>query len=105
MNDILQGTTPHLIITVPETVPLVNATGIELTFQHNGKNHIVYADGVTIDTDENTITYVFTEAETLAMIPSKPLYWQLRIKNLDGIVGTLPETIRVHDLLSEVMIP
>lgn len=105
MNNILQGTTPHLIITVPETVPLINATNIELTFQHNGKNHIVYMDGVTIDTDENTITYIFSEAETLALNPAKPLYWQLLIKNLDGIVGTLPETIRVHDLLSEVILP
>lgn len=105
MNGVLQGTTPSLVIKVPSSVPLANVINLELTLQHKEEKRLVYLDGVTVDTTANTITYTFSETETMAMEPNKPLYWQLRLKNSDGIVGTLPEAVHVYDLLSEVIIP
>lgn len=105
MTGILQGTTPKLEITVPETVPLDSVTAIELTLQHKGARTILGMDDVTIDTDANTITLQFTEAQTLSLDPGAMLIWQLRLKNPTGIVGTRPSSLAVFDLLSEVMMP
>lgn len=105
MNKLLQGTTPKLIITIPAPLAVADVMSLELTFEHLGTKKLVYMDGVTLDTDENTITYRFTERETLDMNPKHPLYWQLRIKTQDGIFGTEQESIDVKDLLSEVVMP
>ena len=103
MSAILQGTTPKLEITVPESVPLDSVTGIELTMKHRGQKMIYGMSDVDVDTEANTITYSFTEAQTMAMDPRQDLIWQLRLKNATGIVGTLPAAIRVYDLISEVL--
>lgn len=105
MNKLLQGTTPKLVITIPAPIAVADVFSVELTFEHVGTKKIVYIDGVTLDTDENTITYRFTERETLDMNPKQPLYWQLRIKTQDGIFGTEQESIDVKDLLSEEVMP
>lgn len=105
MNKLLQGTTPKLIITIPAPLDVADVMSLELTFEHLGTKKLVYMDGVTLDTDKNTVTYRFTERETLDMNPKHPLYWQLRIKTQDGIFGTEQESIDVKDLLSEVVMP
>lgn len=69
MNGILQGTTPKLVITIPDTCPLSSVTDIELTMAHKCEKVIYGLADVTIDTEENTVTYAFTEAQTLALDP------------------------------------
>lgn len=113
MNGILQGTTPKLVITIPDTCPLSSVTGVELTMWQEWKVEaakpprrsapVVFdlAD-VTIDTEANTVTYAFTEAQTLALDPCAELGWQLRLKTASEIVGTLPSLVNVYDLISEV---
>lgn len=105
MNGILQGTTPKLVITIPVEHMLTAVTEIELTIQHKGTKLLLHLADVTVDTDANTITYAFTEAQTLALDPKEPLLWQLRLKTSNGIVGTLPSEVKVYDLLSEVIMP
>ena len=85
-------------------MPLDSVTAIELTMKHRGRVEIYGADDVAVDTEANTITYSFTEAQTMAMDPRQDLIWQLRLKNPTGIVGTLPAAIRVYDLISEVLL-
>lgn len=101
MNMILQGTTPQLIITIPETVPLTSVIGVELTISHKDSKNIIGLDDVTVDSENNTITYTFTEAQTLALDPRFPVQWQLRLKTASVIVGTLVQSIKVYDLISE----
>lgn len=101
MSGILQGTTPSLVITVPDDVALANITGLELTLAHKNTKTVLGASDVTIDTEDNTITYQFTEEQTLALDPKAMLVWQLRLRNSSGIVGTLPASIKVYDLISE----
>lgn len=101
MNGILQGTTPKLVISIPDNVPLSSVNAIELMLVHKGAQTIVDMTGVTVDTEANTITYQFTEAQTLALDPRGTIVWQLRLKSDTNIVGTRPGTIRIYDLISE----
>ena len=104
MNGILQGTTRSLVLSIPEEVPVSNILEIELNLSHKGIDSLHGLEDVSVDSEENTLTYNFTQAETLALDPSFSLIWQLRIKTASGIVGTLPSAIKVYDLLSEVLL-
>ena len=107
MNSILQGTTPTLTIAVDQNdLLLSNIIELELTFQQAQADPVYkHMPDVTIDTEANTISYHFTQAETLALIPSRLLNWQIRFALPDGnIVGTPAAQISVSDLISnEVM--
>lgn len=103
MNSILQGTTPTLIITVdPDDLLLSNVVALELTFQQVGDPVYKHMPDVTIDTEANTISYHFTQAETLALIPTRLLNWQIRFALADGnVIGTTAAQISVSDLISD----
>ncbi len=101
MNGILQGTTPSLVITIPEGIPVSTITAAELAFKHNGETVLHHLADLTVNSTENTLSYTFTEAETLAMNTVSPLVWQLRIQTADGIYGTTQQRINVIDLISE----
>lgn len=104
-NSILQGTTPSLTITInPEDFAVADVVKLELVLQ-NGPNIIRKAlEDVTADTEANSITYTFTEAETLALRPQNALTYQLRFSFQDGsIVGTKKASLRVDDLISEAV--
>lgn len=106
MNSILQGTTPTLTIAVDQAdLLLSDIVALELTFQQVGDPVYKHMPDVTIDTEANTVSYHFTQAETLALIPSRLLNWQIRFALPDGnIVGTPVAQISVSDLISnEVM--
>lgn len=103
MSEILQGTTPSIKIKINTDDFLVSDV-VKLEFaicQENSVNIKSLSD-VAVDTEDNAFTYTFTEEETLAMIPSKPLRCQLRFMFGNGeIVGTSKMTFRVSDLFSE----
>ena len=104
MTNILQGTTPTLIIEVdPEDITLQNVTAIELTFQQWSKNAIIKSgEDLMVDYENNVIAYHFTEAETLELLPRNDLSWQLRMKTIGGeIFGTKIDRFEVADLISE----
>lgn len=101
MNGILQGTTPSLVITIPEEIPVSTITAAELTFKHANTLSIYHLSDLDVDTEENSLTYAFTETETLALNPIAPLSWQLRIQTPDGIFGTIQQRISVLNLISQ----
>lgn len=101
MNGILQGTTPSLTITIPEEISVSSITAAELTFKQSGTVWIYHLSDLSIDAEDNTISKAYTEAETLALNPTAPLFWQLRIQTADGIFGTPQSRINVLDLISE----
>ena len=103
MSEILQGTTPSLEIKInTEDFSVGDVVKLELTMW-NGDTSAKYGlNDVTVDEDANSIIYRFTEAETLALIPNRSLYYQARFLFADGtIVGTKKEKIEVADLYSE----
>lgn len=57
---------------------------------------------VTVDAEANSVIYDFTEADTLAMDPDKPIIFQARFKLSNGkVVGTDKMKLMVADLIDE----
>lgn len=107
INSILQGTTPTLTVSInPVDLSLSDVVEIELTFKQFNQNPTIYhMDDCTVDLDANTVSYHFTEAETLAFDPTLPLQYQLRFAMNDGnIVGTIVSSVNVADLMSGEML-
>jgi hypothetical protein len=108
MDNILQGTTPTITISIDPTDFSVSDV-IALEFTTKQKNNIsVYGlQDVTVDTNANTVSYTFSQAETLAFIPDVLLSVQLRFMFADGsIVGTNRMNFNIDDLISsEVLSP
>lgn len=105
MASILQGTTPSLTIHIAQTdFAVADVTDLELAFQ-NGKSIMLKSlEDVVVNTEDNSLTYTFTEAETLALTPLSVLVFQLRFGFSDGsIVGTKKSSLRVDDLISEAV--
>ena len=106
MSEILQGTTPSLKIKIALTdFHVEDVSKLELTIWNGVNQYIKGLTDVTVATADNSFTYDFTEAETLALNPNNPLGYQLRFMFSDGsIVGTEKASISVADLQSkEVM--
>ena len=107
MNSILQGTTPTLTISIdPEDLALTDVAELELAFQQfNQPVLIKHMTDCEIDTSANTVSYHFTQEETLAFLPTTPLNWQLRFATTNGeLIGTQIASIQISDLISnEVM--
>lgn len=106
MAEILQGTTPSLEIKIKTSDFLVSdVVKLELALRHSGALSLYSLSDVTVDAENNSFTYKFSEAETLALVPKKPIIFQLRFMFADGsIVGTEPRVLHVADLMSgEVM--
>ena len=102
-NSILQGTTPSLAIKVSvDDFAVTDVVKLELVLQNGSTVWKKALGDVTVDTEENSFTYRFSESETLKLNPQHSLTYQLRFVFADGsIVGTRKASIRVSDLISE----
>lgn len=100
MASILQGTTPSLTITfAPDDLQLSAVTAIEL-YVRNGNALTTYTMGdLTVDTEANTVTKVFTEAETAALDPKKNVVIQGRFWAGDAVIGINKINIGVADMM------
>ena len=90
MSEILQGTTPSLKIKIAATdFHVEDVSKLELTIWNGVNQYIKGLSDVTMATEDNSFTYDFTEADTLALDSSKSFKWQMRCMFEDGnIVGT-----------------
>ena len=98
--ELLQGTTPDLVIRIPSTIPVTSVNKVELTFLHRSKKTILGKTDVSLDSAENTITYVFPERFTLALDPDQKMFWQLRLYVGNRVFGTKKKEISIEDLIS-----
>lgn len=100
--NILQGTTPSLKVKIsPTDFSVEDVSILEFNIYHNGIQTRHGLSDVLTDTTDNSFTYRFTEAETLAMNPKQPVRYQLRFVFADGsIVGTKEKSITVEMLRS-----
>ena len=108
MDSILQGTTPTLTIAIdPTDFEVSNVVALEFAIKQKSNVSIYGLSDVVIDAEENTISYTFTETETLALIPDILLSVQLRFMFADGsICGNNRMNFNVNDLIStEVLGP
>ena len=100
MSAIMQGTTPSLTISIdPDDLQLSSVTAMEL-YIRNGNATTTYAMGdLTVDTEANTVTKVFTEAETAALDPKKNVVIQGRFWAGDAVIGINKINIGVADMM------
>ena len=98
--ELLQGTTPDLVVRIPSIIPVASIDKIELTFLHRSKKTILGNADVSLDAEENTITYVFPERFTLALDPNQKMFWQLRLYVGNRVFGTKKKEISIEDLIS-----
>lgn len=102
MDSILQGTTPTLMIAIdPTDFSVGDIVALELAVKQKNNITLYGLSDVTVDPVANTISYTFTQAETLAFVPGVWVTAQLRVCFADGnICGSEPTTFNVDDLIS-----
>lgn len=90
MSGILRGTTPDFIIKIKEEdFTVSDVMKLEVTIWNGTRQSIYGLEDVTVDSTENSFEIHFTEDDTLALVSSKSLRWQMRCMFADGnIVGT-----------------
>lgn len=100
MASIMQGTTPSITITIdPDDFQLSNVTKIELYVRNGGTLTTYTAEDLTVDTEANTITKTFSEAETAAMNPKRFVTVQGRFWLGSSVVGINKITFGVSDMM------
>ena len=101
MSDIMQGTTPSLVLEVdPEDLWVETATRIELYVQNGGQIATYTGEDLTIDAEANTITKHFSEAETAAFRREFLVMAQARFWMPNGeVVGSRKVSFDVADML------
>lgn len=101
MASIMQGTTPSVTITISaDDFLLSDVVDIEL-YVKNGSTVTTYPmDELTVDTEANSVTKTFTEAETTALNPNKNIIIQARFWFSDGsVIGINKISIGVSDMM------
>lgn len=100
MANIMQGTTPSITITIdPDDFLLSSVTRMELYVKNGGTLTTYTADDLTVDTEANTLTLTFSEAETAAMNPRKFLTVQGRFWLGTSVVGINKISFGVSDMM------
>lgn len=100
MYNILQGTTPSFVIDFTDTgLDVSDITKAELTITSGSTIQTYTLSEMTADTSENTLTYQFTEDETLALESKYTNYWQLYVYISGEIYGTVKQAFKLHDKL------
>lgn len=100
MAAIMQGTTPSITITIdPDDFLLSSVTRMELYVRNGGTLTTYTADDLTVDTEANTLTLTFSEAETAAMNPRKFLTVQGRFWLGTSVVGINKISFGVSDMM------
>ena len=107
MKGILQGTTPTLTLEFDtEDLSVANIVGLEFAVKQKETVTVYGLSDVTLDSEGNTLSYTFSEEETLAFVPDCLLFVQARMVLSDGnIVGTEQMTFNVDEFIGEGVSP
>lgn len=80
MQDLIRGTTPSLIVDFSDTeVSVTDITQAVLVITQAGKSRNVFLADLLVDAEANTISYHFTQSESLALSSGKGLDLQMDV--------------------------
>lgn len=80
MQDFIRGTTPSLIVDFSDTeLSVTDITQAVLVITQAGKSRSVFLADLLVDAEAGTISYHFTQAESLALSSGKGLDLQLDV--------------------------
>ena len=86
---ILQGTTPLFVIPFEGTgISVSDFDKAELTLTQKGQKTTHYLGEMIADPEENTLSYHFSETETLALQKNESMMWQIFVKIGSEVYGT-----------------
>lgn len=100
MASIMQGTTPSLTIQIsPDDLLLSAVTAVELYVRNDTTTTTYHMGDLTVDTDANTITKVFTVEETSAFNSQSTVIIQARLWVGDSVIGINKVVLLVSDMI------
>ena len=98
MEKLLQGTTPYLTISFEDTgLDVSDFSEAELTLKSGTAKVTKELSAMSVDTENNTLAYHFTETDTLSLSTTAAVYWQIYVKIGAEIFGTRAERVRIFD--------
>lgn len=93
---ILQGTTPLFVIPFEGTgISVSDFDKAELTLTQKGQKTTHYLGEMIADPEENTLSYHFSETETLALQKNESMMWQIFVKIGSEVYGTDSDKISI----------
>ena len=100
----LRGTTPVVTLTLPDDVDFSTVDVMYMSFGQGGKDLFdIELDYLTID--DNTVTAILTQAQTLLLDATQKTQIQLRWRNIDGSAyGTYIVKVNTEAILKEGVI-
>lgn len=101
MESILQGTTPTLTLEFDTAdLSVANIESLELAIKQQETVTVYGLSDVIIDTEANSISFSFTDTETLAFAPDMLIFAQARFFLNDGnVVGTRVMAFNVEEFI------
>lgn len=105
MNNLLQGTTPTITFDFSDSgLTVSSATKAELTVT-SGNVTVTHAlADMTVDSVNNTLSYHFTEAETLTFNSNYDAFYQIYVEVGGEIYGTIKAPCGIfQDIKGEAM--
>lgn len=97
MEDIIRGTTPTLIVDFTGVLDVSTITSTVLTIRtRTGVTEKMLSD-LSVDTEHKTVSYHFTQAETLALTAKDTVRFQLDVVASGERYRCVTESARVAD--------
>lgn len=100
-----RGTTPTFVIEIPENLSVNDFDSAYLTFEQSGST-VLEKDlaNMTLDSANNTLAVVLTQAETLALTGDKFVRYQLRFTIGGSAYATQKWQVSVEQILKDGLI-
>ncbi len=96
MASLLQGTTPYLVIDFTDTgLNVSDFSAAELTLKSGTGKRTYALPAMIVDSEANTLTYHFTETDTLVLSTTAAVNWQIYVKVGAEIFGTAAEQVQI----------
>lgn len=100
MTTMLQGTTPKINFDFTNSgLSVSDIDAAELTIDSAGKTVTHVLSDMTVNTSDNTLSYQFTEAETLLLNDKYDAFYQLFIKIDSEVYGTKKKPCNIFQKL------
>ena len=105
MEELIRGTTPSFILDFSDTgISVSEISRAVLTITHRGRRKFLFLEDLDVDVKNKTISYHFTQQETLAFSAKKPVKFQFDfVANGERYRGYLGETLVVGTKYNEVL--
>ena len=99
----IRGTTPTITMKLPSKVSVSDIKSAIFSIEQSGKEKIRKDfPAMTKDADNNILSVIFTQEETLSLSAKSKAFVQLKVKTTEGaVLASLPTPIVITDIINE----